>query len=127
MARRILVLEDDGPTREALVEALGRFGTVEGAGDAEAFLRSWEAGPVDAVLMDRHVRGRDSLDLVARLHGERPGVPVLVMSSDAGAGAVTRALRLGARAYLAKPFSLNTLLTRLEELLEPPDAARSGE
>jgi len=55
-------------------------------------------------------------------------VPVLVLTARHGADDVRRAVSLGARDYLTKPFSEGQLLARVSRLLrkpfEPPAAAR---
>ena len=47
------------------------------------------------------------------------GVPVLVLTARHAAEDVKRALRLGAKDYLAKPFNDNQLMARVARLMRP--------
>jgi DNA-binding NtrC family response regulator len=115
---RILVLEDDRTTREAVSEALSRRGhRVDVAETIEAFRALLGAGPASLALMDRHIRGTDALDLVTEVRAAQPALPVLMMSSDATPEAVSAALARGVRSFLAKPFALSTLVATVEEAL----------
>lgn len=115
---RILVLEDDRTTREAVSEALSRRGhRVDVAETIEAFRTLLQSGPATLALLDRHVRGTDALDLVTELRAAHPTLPVLMMSSDATPEAISAALARGVRSFLAKPFALSTLLATVEEAL----------
>jgi DNA-binding response OmpR family regulator len=113
---RILLLEDDRTAREAIVEKLARQGlAVEASDSIETFRALVAAGPARLALMDRHVRGVDALEDAAGLAAS--GVPVIMMSSDAGPDAVRAVLARGVSRFLAKPFSFATLVAMVEEAL----------
>jgi len=115
---RIVVLEDDRTIREAVQEALSkRQCRVDAAESVEGFRALLAQGPAAVALMDRHVRGADALELVAEVRAGQPGLPVVMMSSDATPEAVQAALARGVRSFLAKPFALATLVATIEEAL----------
>lgn len=56
----------------------------------------------DLVLTDLEMGARSGLELVRRLHAERPQLPVLVFSMHYGSIYADRALRAGASGYVMK-------------------------
>jgi signal transduction histidine kinase/CheY-like chemotaxis protein len=79
---RALVVDDDDAYRAVVADLLrGTAGNVVQAGSAqEAFARSAEARP-DIVLLDVRMPDVDGIVAMARLRAERPGLPVVHMSS----------------------------------------------
>jgi putative two-component system response regulator len=75
----------------------------------------------DLVVLDLHMPGMDGFELMQRLApiaGGRSGVPFLVLTGDATEEVKRRALEMGARDFLTKPFSPSELLLRVRNLLE---------
>ncbi len=104
----VLIVDDSAVARAALsriVEScpdLVVAATVTGAAQAIAYLADH---PVDVVLLDLHMPGRDGLEALPDLLIAGRGAHVLVVSSSAAAGAeaTLRALALGAADTLLKP------------------------
>lgn len=116
----LLLVEDDQVFREALADTLAASGfRVLDAGHATEALRLVEGhtGPIHAVISDVMLPGMDGPALVALLRGLRPEMRALLMS---GFPERARAKPLPAT-LIEKPFSSETLLRRLREVL---DAAR---
>lgn len=75
----------------------------------------------DLVLLDLHMPHRHGLDVLADLVNATPAGeyrPVLVLTADATVEARDRALELGARDFLTKPFDAIEVLLRVENLLD---------
>lgn len=75
----------------------------------------------DLVLLDLHMPHRHGLDVLADLVSATPAGeyrPVLVLTADATVEARDRALELGARDFLTKPFDAIEVLLRVENLLD---------
>lgn len=115
-AARIAVVEDDAPTREALVALLSDEGyDVLAFRDGRNALEALEDTTVDVVLSDVRMPGTDGLGLVAALR-ERPAtreVPILLVSALDDGGRRVTALDLGADDYIAKPVDPDELLARI--------------
>lgn len=117
MARRLLVVNDEPRRGKALQGAL----TLEGfdvllATDDAAALHVVEDKAPDAVIVDVTPPDSRGAALCSRLRQSRPRLPVLMVGRDL----VTernRVLAAGADDYLARPFVLVELLTRLRALL----------
>jgi CheY-like chemotaxis protein len=75
--------------------------------------------PVAAVITDIHLPHMTGLELISRIRRE-PGMerlPIVVVSADPDPSTPRMALRLGANAYFAKPFSPGAIRKKLEELI----------
>lgn len=86
---------------------------------AEAALTELENGTFSAVITDIQLPEMTGLELVARIREDRRfrSLPILVVSADTDPSTPARALRLGADAYFAKPFSPSAIRKKLEDLI----------
>jgi two-component system response regulator AtoC len=115
---RILVVDDDEALRESLALLLAAEGyEVVTAGDAAAALARLEE-PVDVVLCDVRMPGRDGLELLPELIRRLPGAPVLLMSAYGSGDLAVEALKRGAYDYLAKPFQPAEVLLAIKKARE---------
>ncbi len=116
-APRVLVVEDDGETRRALVRELGARGyAVEEAEDAAAAQRRWEARRPDVVLLDLGLPDLDGLTLVTRFRRDA-GTPIVILSGRYEEREKVEALEPGADDYVTKPFGVAELHARLRAAL----------
>jgi DNA-binding NtrC family response regulator len=116
---RILVVDDEVNARTALVELLRDEGYVaESAADAfKALGKVPDFGP-DLVLTDLKMPGMDGLQLLAKLHEGDPDLPVVVMTAFGEVETAVKAMRSGARDYLAKPVNVGELSVVVARELE---------
>ncbi|MEI9939803.1 MAG: sigma-54 dependent transcriptional regulator [Pseudomonadota bacterium] len=116
MTARILVVEDDDETREAVAGALRDLGydtTV--CHDARS---ARTHSDIDVVVTDIRMPGESGLELCAEIAGNRPDLPVILMTAFGDTRAVSLGLRAGASDFLAKPFSLSDLGAAVGRALE---------
>ena len=116
MTARILVVDDDDETREAVAGSLRDLGydpTV--CSDARS---ARTHSDVDVVVTDIRMPGESGLALCADIAGNRPDLPVILMTAFGDARAVSLGLRAGASDFLAKPFSLSDLGAAVGRALE---------
>ncbi|HEV7465065.1 MAG TPA: ATP-binding protein, partial [Candidatus Dormibacteraeota bacterium] len=73
----------------------------------------------DLILLDLHLPDISGHEVLRRLRADErtAGIPVVVISGDAGPEQIERMLDAGARAYLAKPLDVDRLLAVLDEVL----------
>lgn len=119
---RVLVV-DDSAANIALVRALlTRSGlrTVYSFTDPRQALDEMDDIDPDLVMLDLRMPGMDGYEMLARLSERSMGayLPVLVLTADGGAEASKRALDLGARDFLTKPFDAVEVVLRVRNLLE---------
>lgn len=111
---RILVIEDEPRIQAFLTRGLGAEGfTVEGSGDGERGLERGLQESFDLVILDLLLPRLDGLTLLGKLQRHRPELPVLILSARSDLATKLRGFELGARDYLAKPFSLDELIARV--------------
>jgi two-component system C4-dicarboxylate transport response regulator DctD len=70
---------------------------------------------IDVVVLDVHLRGERSDELVAECHARRPRIPVLLVT---GSIDITHPGLVEADAILPKPFELDALLSTVRNLAE---------
>lgn len=118
---RILVVDDEDDVRYALVQALATAGhdCVE-ASDGELALRRIADSDVELVVTDLLMPNREGLETIMEIRANRADIKIIAIS---GGGRVRNvefleaAKRLGADAYLRKPFRLAELTRTVDECL----------
>jgi two-component system OmpR family response regulator len=115
---RVLVVDDEATLSELLSMALRYEGwQVQTAPDGRSALRAAREFRPDAVVLDVMLPDWDGLEVLRRLRGELPDVPVLFLTArDAVEDRVT-GLTAGGDDYVTKPFSLEELVARLRGLM----------
>jgi DNA-binding response OmpR family regulator len=115
---RVLVVEDEQKVASALKEGLEGEGydvVVDGTGEAALF--RLKTDPVDIILLDLLLPGRDGLHVLKTLRQQGFETPVLVLTArDTLADRVT-GLDTGADDYLVKPFAFAEVVARMRALL----------
>ncbi|HEY6065735.1 MAG TPA: response regulator [Thermoanaerobaculia bacterium] len=121
--RHILVVEDDGSyrwvLRRLLESAFGDEVSVEEASDGNAAVERLLSGPpLDLVLLDLSLPGRNGFEILERIRAsERTRrVPVIVVTSSQEESDVRRAYELGANSFVSKSDSPEKTLQRLRLL-----------
>lgn len=118
---RILVVDDEQSLSELLTLALSYEGwDVRSAPDGETALAVAAGFTPDAVLLDMMLPDLDGIELLRRLRGEWPGLPVVFLTARDSPEDREAGLEAGANAYLTKPFSLDDVVARLRALLGEP-------
>jgi CheY-like chemotaxis protein len=118
-ARHVLVVEDDRDIRESLVEVLVDEGYgVAAAADGRQALDLLESSrPLpDIILLDLMMPVMNGFQFREEQlqKPEFAGIPVLVVTADAHAGAKARAL--AAAGFVQKPIKIQPLLDLIEQL-----------
>ena len=116
----ILVVEDDEDARLVLAELLKPRYDVEAVGDGETALkRAAELNP-DLVLLDLFLPGMDGFGALTglRRNSKTADTPVIFLSAQGDAETKSQGLSLGAADYLAKPFSEQELMARVDRTLK---------
>lgn len=113
MVARILVVDDDPGTREAITHILTKAGFRVLAWDGLADLEAVTLGvPLRLALVDYHLPGLTGLEVARRLKEIAPDCRIVLMSSEAPDPAQPELVDL----FLSKPFSKNSLLQAVQSL-----------
>jgi DNA-binding response OmpR family regulator len=125
---RILIIEDEPRIRAFVTRGLEAEGfVVEATSDGDSGLRDALARHYDLVILDLLLPGLDGLSVLGELKERRPELPVLILSARGDLQTKLRGFALGARDYLAKPFSLDELIARVRVHLRHPNGGLGDE
>lgn len=107
---KILVADDEESIRWVLAKSLGKLGyQVELATSGDQALTMLREKSFDLAVLDIKMPGLSGLDLLSRIHQERPGLPIVVMTAESTMTNAVEAMKRGAYDYLTKPFDLEAL------------------
>ena len=123
-AMPILVVEDEPRILAFVRRGLEAQGfTVDGATDGVTGLRRARERRYDVIVLDLLLPGLDGLAMLRELTRLSPELPVLILSARGDEKTKLRGFELGARDYVAKPFSLAELVARVRVQLRAVGAA----
>jgi DNA-binding response OmpR family regulator len=122
----ILVVEDDRRLRILLARVLQQNGfTVQQAGSGAEMWAAFEAGPIDLVLLDIMLPGKNGIDLCREIRHQNC-VPIIFISARGEETDRVVGLELGADDYLAKPLGTRELVARIRAVLRRTQAEQSN-
>ena len=115
----VLVVEDNPEMNEFLAEHLARDHRIETAYDGREGLRKALALQPDLILTDLMMPGLSGEALVHELRARREldRVPIVLLTAKADEALRVQLLREGAQDYVHKPFSLDELSARVDNLI----------
>lgn len=122
MARRILVVDDEEDIREILHLVLEKQGySVELAADGQEGLDLIDRRPPDLIILDLKMPRFSGYRLFAQLKSDSrlrtiPVIIVTALTQDSDVDDTEWARRMGAEAFLTKPFDLDELSQRVAEM-----------
>ncbi|MFQ6171285.1 response regulator transcription factor [Oryzobacter sp. R7] len=115
---RVLVVDDEPNLTELLSMALRYEGwEVRSAGSGVAAVRAAKEFGPDAVVLDMMLPDFDGLEVMRRMRGENPHVPVLFLTAKDAVEDRVAGLTAGGDDYVTKPFSLEEVVARLRALM----------
>ena len=125
MRYRVLIVDDEADSREALAELTQRWGyDVQTATDGtEALRRAIEWHP-DVILTDLVMPNMDGLWLLRALRAELPDCPVVLLTGRGTIQAAVQAIREGAFDFIEKPLEVPRLRIVMERALEKKETMR---
>jgi CheY-like chemotaxis protein len=117
----VLIVEDEKELREMLKISLIRrkFTVFEAANGKDAIIR-FKPSITDLVVTDLIMPEEDGLKVIMKLRELKPSIKIIAISGGGKAGPgsyLNLAKALGADAIYSKPFSINDLIAKIEELL----------
>jgi two-component system invasion response regulator UvrY len=116
----ILVADDHAIVREGLKQLLTKSGDITVGGEAangQDVMRLVRARDWDLLLLDMSMPGRNGIDVIKRVKGEKPKLPVLVLSMHQEQQYAVRALRAGASGYINKDSASELLVAAIRKVV----------
>jgi two-component system chemotaxis response regulator CheY len=117
---RVLIAEDNPNLRKVIVNIVKKIGFSDIV-ECEDGATAWEAvekGGVGLVLTDWAMPTMTGLDLLKRIRASRPpisNVPILMITAADTKDSIMMAGKEGVDAYVIKPFSVKTIMDKIEE------------
>jgi DNA-binding response OmpR family regulator len=117
MNQAVLVVDDDPQMRQLMQWALEDEGlAVQTAADGREAIERIMASPPGVVVLDMTLPGIDGFGVAERLHAAHADrVPIVMVTADGSAA--EKARRIGACAFLRKPFEMKSLLENVRAAL----------
>lgn len=118
-----LIIEDCLEIRENLAEILELFDyLVTTVANGRAGIRACLEAPLDLILCDVRMAELDGYGVLSLLTEDKrtAGIPLIFITSRAEPADISRGLKLGAAAYLSKPFYQDELLRVIRTHLKQP-------
>jgi two-component system OmpR family response regulator len=115
---RVLVVDDEPTITELLTMALRYEGCeIRTAATGNAAVRTAAQFQPDAIILDIMLPDLSGIEVLRRVRGTRPDVPVLFLTAKDALEDRIAGLTAGGDDYVTKPFSLEELVARLRALL----------
>ncbi len=119
MTAKILFIDDDLTGREVALFNLRKAGyEVTAASDGEEGLGLFSSTKYDLVVTDIKMPGISGIEVLRRVRGQAPDVPVLVLTAFGNVETAVEAMKEGAYDFIGKPFHRDQLLLAVEKALE---------
>jgi CheY-like chemotaxis protein len=116
----ILIVDDAVEYLRVLTRILEYRYTLALAKSGDAALRILQQSPVDLILLDIEMPGMSGLELLntLRRHPLYSTIPVIFVTSHAQSELIAKAIELGAKGYIVKPFRERALITKILQVMD---------
>ena len=118
--RKVVIVEDDADIRDIVVYALRAAGfEAEGFEKGTEFWPALEKTTPDLLLLDIMLPGEDGLSILKRLRNapQTAALPIIMLTAKGSEFDKVKGLDLGADDYIAKPFGVMELISRINAVL----------
>jgi two-component system nitrogen regulation response regulator GlnG len=108
----VWIIDDDESIRWVIEKSLNRAGMkVQSFPGAAELFDALDDHVPDVLITDIRMPGVNGLELMERVHGKHPALPVIVVTAHSDLDAAVAAYRGGAFEYLPKPFDVDNVAT----------------
>jgi two-component system response regulator (stage 0 sporulation protein A) len=127
---KLLVVDDNGMTREVMNQGLGRMEEIQVVGlaangqEALEMIRKYQP---DIMVLDLIMPILDGVGVLEQMHkmpGKHPDV--LVLSAMGSEDVVNEVMRFGVRYFMVKPFEIDQICRRIRDIIDQNHSGKSG-
>ena len=125
----IFCVEDDSNIRELVVYTLNATGmNACGFGDGQSFMEALETETPELILLDIMLPGEDGLSILRKLKSssKTKHIPVIMVTAKGNEYDKVIGLDAGADDYVAKPFGMMELVSRIKAVLRRANEQQQG-
>lgn len=126
----IYCVEDDQGIRDLMIYALNESGfEAAGFADSASFFQALKERRPDLVMLDIMLPGEDGISILKRLRAdaETAEIPVIMASAKGSEYDKVVGLDLGADDYLAKPFGMMEMVSRVKAVMRRSGVTKDQE
>lgn len=129
MARETVLIIDDSAELRSVLESILPFGgyQVLSAGTGKEGLAWASKARPDLIMVDLELPDTNGLKVLEKLNEQGLTTPTIMMTGYGSEGVAARALRLGVKDYLIKPFTTEEVLSSVERALAESRLRREKE
>jgi signal transduction histidine kinase len=121
---RILVIDDEFAPRESLRVLLGATYDVHVADSVDGGMAILNEAPVDLIILDLRMPGKNGLDALAEIRAVDPSVSIIMLTGYGTLDAARQAIHFGVTEFLEKPFDVREMMKVIEAGLQATCAKR---
>jgi DNA-binding NtrC family response regulator len=115
----ILIVDDDIKLCNVLQEELTEVGySVDFVNSGFEVLDFLNARPVDLMLLDLKMPGKDGFEVLSDLNSREMKVKVIVLTAYADVKSAIDSAKMGASDFISKPYDLDELLITIRKVLQ---------
>ena len=118
MPQRVLVVDDDADLRQMMLCALDPLGEVSEASNGTDALRRIKSEKPKLVLLDVSMPEMSGIEVLQASRSIDPTLVVVMLTGESDLTVAKRALDMGARTYITKPFDIDVVFGEIRRLLE---------
>ncbi len=126
---KIMLVDDSRTIRNIERNVLAQLGytdIVEAGDGVEALNIVASQGMPDFFLVDWNMPNMDGLTLVKKIREQNKSVPIIMVTTEAEKSRVIEAIKAGVNNYVVKPFTPDTLGTKINQTLEKASASAAS-
>lgn len=114
---KVLLIDDEPILLVTVSDALAKAGyTVEMAENGQKGLMMFQEGSFDIVLLDMVMPDMSGMDILREIKGLYPQTIVVMITAHGTIEKAVEAMKLGVHDFIAKPFSLDELILKLQNI-----------
>lgn len=127
MGANLLIVEDDPEMRDLLRKVLEKEGfQVSVSENGQQAAVSLSRNPIDLVVTDMLMPDDGGLELLRTIRETQPTLPVIIITAFGDWRSYSRALELGAAAFISKPLKMAELIVAIQTALAPRGRGRAA-
>jgi DNA-binding response OmpR family regulator len=124
---KILYVEDEPFLGRIVKESLeSRQYSVTMIADGEAALDAFDAVQPDVCILDIMLPGKDGYAIARDIRKRSPAMPIIFVTAKTQTDDLVKGFEAGGNDYIRKPFSMEELIVRLENLLNMTQQKKSS-
>lgn len=118
--KNVLVVDDTKSILKMAKFVLGDLYNVYLSNSGQLALDILECKPIDVVLMDVNMPDMDGIETVRKIRKMKniKDIPVIFFTALSSKGIIDSCMELGMKDYILKPYQPDTLLEKLEKVIE---------